>query len=158
MIRVTMRWCTLLLVLSVAACDTGGIDPTVFGTYTLQSVDGDALPSQVVSPYVLEKLVCVLGRDSTVSSRADVVDEGVPSLLIDAGSFSVAGDPEMGASITFIDLGPLDISIASATIWWDSLAFVTVAGDRYKMVRTGAPGRGIFIVDPDHSIPRIVIP
>ena len=149
MARMPIRWFAVLSLLSVAACNGSGIDPTVFGTYALQSVNGEDLPTQLVSTYVLEELICVLGRDSVVSSRVDAIDGGVPSQVLDAGSFSLTGDPEVGASITFSDFDTFDLSIASATIWWDSLAFVTDNGDHYKMVRTGSPGRGIFITDPD---------
>ena len=112
-------------------------------------MNGEDLPTQLVPTYVLEKLICVLGRDSTVSSRVDAIDGGVPSQVLDAGSFSLTGDPAVGASITFSGFETFDLSIASATIWLDSLAFVTTSGDRYRMVRTGSPGRGIFITDPD---------
>ena len=99
--RLLILTTTLLAVALLTACGgedtTGGDDDntgpgSIFGTYTLITVNGEELPVEVVPPGItITSGTLRLNSDNTYSVSTPAIFQGEPVTLTDTGTFTVDG-------------------------------------------------------------------
>jgi hypothetical protein len=97
--RLLILTTTLLAVALLTACGgddtTGGDDDntgpgSIFGTYTLITVNGEDLPVEV-PPFTITSGTLRLNSDNTYSVSTPAIFQGEPATFTDTGTFTVDG-------------------------------------------------------------------